>query len=81
MGRDKLWAERLNVTLPAGAKAQIAAAVKVGEDSLDLARAAISAELVKRGHKPLPDPKRDPTLRPGREAVERELARRKGNAE
>ena len=58
MGRTKLWAERLNLTLPKGAKAQITAALVGDEDSLDLAREAISAELVRRGHAALPNPKK-----------------------
>ena len=64
VGRDKLWSERLNVTLPKGAKAQIEAALRGGEDSLDFAREAISAELERRGLPRLPDPKRDKSLRP-----------------
>jgi hypothetical protein len=64
MGRDKLWTERLNVTLPTGAKAQIDAALEVGEDSLDFTRQAISDLLERRGHPRLLDPKRDKTARP-----------------
>ena len=65
-GRDKLWEERLNVTLPKGAKDQIVAALREDEDSLDFARTALSAELQKRGHDALPDPKTDQALRPKR---------------
>jgi hypothetical protein len=48
MGRKKLWAERLHVTLPEGAKARIAAALREGEDMLDLIREAIDRELKRR---------------------------------
>ena len=48
MGRKKLWAENVNLTLPAGAKARMDAALREGEDRLDLIRSAIEAELKKR---------------------------------
>ncbi len=48
VGRPKLWAERLHVTLPEGAKARIAAALREGEDMLDLIREAIERELKRR---------------------------------
>ena len=48
MGRKKLWAENVNLTLPAGAKAEMDAALNEGEDRLDLIRAAIQAELKRR---------------------------------
>lgn len=51
MGRKKLWAENVNLTLPEGAKARMDAALEDGEDRLDLIRAAIESEL-KRREKP-----------------------------
>ena len=65
-GRDQLWTERLNVTLPTGAKDRIKAALLGEEDSLDFAREAISDLLERRGHARLPDPKKDKSARPAR---------------
>lgn len=48
MGRKKLWAENVNLTLPEGAKARMDAALEDGEDRLDLIRAAIEQELKRR---------------------------------
>ncbi|WP_394890146.1 hypothetical protein ACG873_02060 [Mesorhizobium sp. AaZ16] len=48
MGRKKLWAENINLTLPEGAKARMDAALKDGEDRLDLIRTAIETELERR---------------------------------
>jgi hypothetical protein len=48
MGRKKLWAENINLTLPEGAKARMDAALAEGEDRLDLIRAAIERELKRR---------------------------------
>lgn len=48
MGRKKLWAENVNLTLPEGAKARMDAALEEGEDRLDLIRAAIARELKRR---------------------------------
>jgi hypothetical protein len=48
MGRKKLWAENINLTLPAGAKARMDAALEKGEDRLDLIREAIERELKRR---------------------------------
>lgn len=48
MGRKKLWAENINLTLPEGAKARMDAALEPGEDRLDLIRAAIERELERR---------------------------------
>ena len=48
MGRKKLWAENINLTLPEGAKARMDAALEPGEDRLDLIRAAIERELKRR---------------------------------
>ena len=48
MGRKKLWAENVNLTLPEGAKARMDAALREGEDRLDLIREAIDRELKRR---------------------------------
>lgn len=48
MGRKKLWAENINLTLPEGAKARMDAALEPGEDRLDLIRSAIERELKRR---------------------------------
>lgn len=48
MGRKKLWAENVNLTLPLGAKARMDAALRDGEDRLDLIREAIERELKRR---------------------------------
>lgn len=48
MGRKKLWAENVNLTLPEGAKARMDAALEEGEDRLDLIRTAIDKELARR---------------------------------
>lgn len=48
MGRKKLWAENVNLTLPEGAKARMDAALEEGEDRLDLIRTAIEKELKRR---------------------------------
>lgn len=48
MGRKKKWAENVNLTLPEGAKARMDAALKDGEDRLDLIREAIDRELKRR---------------------------------
>lgn len=48
MGRKKLWAENVNLTLPEGAKARMDAALEDGEDRLDLIRKAIDRELKRR---------------------------------
>ena len=48
MGRKKLWAEHINLTLPDGAKARMDAALEEGEDRLDLIREAIERELRRR---------------------------------
>jgi hypothetical protein len=48
MGRKKLWAENINLTLPEGAKARMDAALEDGEDRLDLIRKAIERELTRR---------------------------------
>ena len=48
VGRKKLWAENINLTLPEGAKARMDAALKEGEDRLDLIRSAIERELKRR---------------------------------
>lgn len=48
MGRKKLWSENVNLTLPEGAKAKMDAALRPGEDRLDLIREAIDRELKRR---------------------------------
>ena len=48
MGRTKLWAERLHLTLPAGAKDKIDAALQSGEDRLAFIRKAIEREIARR---------------------------------
>ena len=48
MGRKKLWAENVNLTLPEGAKARMDALLEEGEDRLDLIRAAIEKECKRR---------------------------------
>lgn len=48
MGRTKRWHENVNLTLPAGAKARMDAALRDGEDRLDFIRTAIKAELERR---------------------------------
>lgn len=48
VGRKKLWAENVNLTLPAGARARMDAALEEGEDRLDLIRKAIERELKRR---------------------------------
>jgi Arc/MetJ-type ribon-helix-helix transcriptional regulator len=48
MGRKKLWAENVNLTLPEGAKARMDSMLEDGEDRLDLIRAAIERELKRR---------------------------------
>lgn len=48
VGRKKLWAENVNLTLPEGAKARMDAALREGEDRLDLIREAIERELKRR---------------------------------
>jgi hypothetical protein len=48
MGRKKLWAENINLTLPEGAKDRMNAALEEGEDRLDLIRDAIERELKRR---------------------------------
>lgn len=48
MGRTKLWHENINLTLPKGAKARMDAALRDGEDRLDLIRDAIEKELQRR---------------------------------
>lgn len=45
MGRKKLWAENINLTLPEGAKERMDAVLAPGEDRLDLIRAAIKREV------------------------------------
>lgn len=45
MGRKKLWAENINLTLPEGAKAKMDSLLDEGEDRLDLIRAAIDREI------------------------------------
>lgn len=56
MGRRRLWSENINLTLPAGAKARMDAALQDGEDRLSLIRAAIEAELDRREGQKRPDP-------------------------
>lgn len=51
MGREKRWHENVNLTLPAGAKARMDAALHDGEDRLDLIRTAIDRELERRARK------------------------------
>ena len=51
MGRKKLWAENVNLTLPAGAKARMDAFLAEGEDRLDLIRVAIDREIIRRQRK------------------------------
>lgn len=48
VGRKKLWAENVNLTLPEGAKARMDSALEEGEDRLDLIRDAIDKELARR---------------------------------
>ena len=48
MGRTKKWHENVNLTLAAGAKARMDAALRDGEDRLDLIREAIERELARR---------------------------------
>jgi hypothetical protein len=48
MGRAKLWHENVNLTLPLGAKARMDAALREGEDRLDLIREAIEREIKRR---------------------------------
>jgi hypothetical protein len=48
MGRKKKWDERLHLTLAAGAKERMDAALEDGEDRLDLIRSAIERELKRR---------------------------------
>lgn len=48
MGRKKLWAENINLTLPEGAKAKMDSLLEEGEDRLDLIRAAIDREIKRR---------------------------------
>lgn len=51
MGRKKLWHEAVNLTLPKGAKARMDAALRDGEDRLDLIREAIDREIKRRERK------------------------------
>ena len=60
MGRRKLWAENVNLTLPDGGKAAMDAAILPGEDRLDFIRAAINRELRRRGHAAMPPPENEP---------------------
>ena len=48
MGRKKLWAENVNLTLPEGAKAKMDSMLEEGEDRLDLIRSAIDREIKRR---------------------------------
>lgn len=48
MGRTKLWAERMHVTLPEGAKERIDAVLEEGEDRLEFVRKAIEREIKRR---------------------------------
>lgn len=48
MGRTKKWHENVNLTLPEGAKARMDAALRDGEDRLDLIREAIEREIKRR---------------------------------
>jgi hypothetical protein len=48
MGRKKLWAENINLTLPEGAKARMDAVLEPGEDRLDMIRGAINREVERR---------------------------------
>ena len=51
MGRTKLWHERLHLTLPQGAKANIDSVLREDEDRLDLVRLAIDREINRRMRK------------------------------
>lgn len=53
VGRTKLWHENINLTLPKGAKARMDAALREGEDRLELIRAAIERELDHRAKEKL----------------------------
>lgn len=56
MGRKKLWAENINLTLPEGAKAKMDSLLNPGEDRLDLIREAIEREIKRRERKPITAP-------------------------
>lgn len=60
MGRRKLWPEHVNLSLPAGGKDAMDAALLPGEDRLDLVRTAIDRELQRRGHDIMPPPASEP---------------------
>lgn len=48
MGRKKLWAENINLTLPEGAKERMDAVLHPGENRLDMIRGAIDQEINRR---------------------------------
>jgi len=48
MGRKKQWDERLNLTLPEGAKARIDEVLEDGEDRYAMVRSSIETEIRKR---------------------------------
>jgi metal-responsive CopG/Arc/MetJ family transcriptional regulator len=48
MGRKKLWAENINLTLPEGMTARIDAVRSEGEDRLSVIRQAIEREIKRR---------------------------------
>ncbi|MGM4915902.1 hypothetical protein [Tardiphaga sp. 813_E8_N1_3] len=48
MGRKKLWAENINLTLPDGAKERMDAVLLEGESRLDLIRTSIDHEVERR---------------------------------
>lgn len=56
MGRKKLWAENINLTLPEGAKAKMDSLLNPGEDRLDLIREAIEREIKRRERKSITSP-------------------------
>lgn len=54
VGRKKLWHENVRLPLPAGMKARMDAALRLGEDRTDLIREAIERELDRREAAPHP---------------------------
>lgn len=48
MGRKKLWAENINLTLPEGAKERMDAVLEADENRLDMIRTAIDREVSHR---------------------------------
>ena len=53
MGRQRSWTERINLTLPEGARARMDAVLEADEDRLDLIRTAIDREVKRRQRRKL----------------------------